>query len=65
MIMNACMMQSVEFWVSPTLHQSRACIDGLDGYDFMRLTILPIWKSLFDVRQDHQNLKSEDLHYTT
>jgi hypothetical protein len=39
--------------------------NGLEGCDLMRLTILPIWKSLFDARQDHQNLKSEDLHYTT
>jgi hypothetical protein len=23
MMMNACMMQNVEFWVSPTLHQTR------------------------------------------
>jgi hypothetical protein len=60
MMMNVCMMQSVEFWFSPTLHQSKACIDGLEGCDLMRLTILQIWKSLFDDRQDHQNLKSED-----
>jgi hypothetical protein len=65
MMMNVCMMQSVEFWVSPTLVQSKACIDGLDGGDLMRLTILSSWRILFDVRQDHQNLKSEDWHYTT
>jgi hypothetical protein len=65
MMVNACMMQSVGFWVSPTLLQSMACIDGLDGCDLMSLTILPNWKSLFDVRQDHQNLKSEDLPYST
>jgi hypothetical protein len=55
MMMNACMMQSVGFWVSPTLLQSMACIGGLDGCDLMSLTMLPNWKSLFDVRQDHQN----------
>jgi hypothetical protein len=32
--MYACMVQSVGFWVSPTLLQSMACIDGLDGCDF-------------------------------
>jgi hypothetical protein len=36
MMMSACMMQSVKFWVSPILHQSKACIDGLDGHDLMR-----------------------------
>jgi hypothetical protein len=64
-MMIACMMQSVGFWVSPTLLQSMSCIDGLDGCDLMSLTILPNWKSLFDVRQDYQNLKSEDLPYST
>jgi hypothetical protein len=59
------MMQSVEFWVSPTLFQSKACIGGLDGCDLMSLSILPNWESLFDVRQDHQNLKSEDLPHST
>jgi hypothetical protein len=54
MMMNACMMQSVEFWVSPTLLKSKACIDILDGCDLMSLTTLPNWESLFDVRQDHQ-----------
>jgi hypothetical protein len=39
---------------------SMACIEGLDGCDSIRLTILPRCKSLFVVRQDHQNLKSED-----
>jgi hypothetical protein len=55
--MYACMMQSVGFWVSPTLLQSMACIDGLDGCDLMSLTIRPNWKSSFDVRRDHHNLK--------
>jgi hypothetical protein len=49
MMMNACMMQSVGFWVSPTLLQSMVCIDGLGGCDLMSLTILPNWESLFDV----------------
>jgi hypothetical protein len=57
MMMNACMMQSVEFCVSPTLLQSKSGIDGLDGCDLVRLMILPIWKILYDVRQDHQNRK--------
>jgi hypothetical protein len=48
MMMNACMMQSVGFWVSLILHQSKACIDGLGGCGMVRLTILPIWISLFD-----------------
>lgn len=30
-MMDAYMMQSVEFWVSLTLLQSKACIGGLDG----------------------------------
>jgi hypothetical protein len=64
-MMNACMMQSVEFWVSPTLLLSKACIDGLDGCGLVRLMVLPNWKVLYDVRQDHQNLKGEDLPYST
>jgi hypothetical protein len=54
MMINACMLQSVEFWVSPTLLKSKACIDGLDGCGLVRLIVLPIGKNLFDVRQDHQ-----------
>jgi hypothetical protein len=34
--------------------QTMECIEGLDGCDLMRLTILPICKSLFDVRQDRK-----------
>jgi hypothetical protein len=55
MMMNACMMQSVKFWVSPTLPQTKACIDGLYGCGLVRLMVLPIWKILFGNRQDHQN----------
>jgi hypothetical protein len=36
------------------MHQAMACIEGLDGYGLVRLTISQIWKNLFDVRQDHQ-----------
>jgi hypothetical protein len=41
MMMNACMMQSVEFWVSPTLHQSKVCIGGLYVCGLVRLRVLP------------------------
>jgi hypothetical protein len=47
------------------LHQTTTCIDGLDGCDLVRLTILPSWKSLFGVRQDHRKLRCEDLPYST
>jgi hypothetical protein len=47
------------------MHQTIACIDGLGGCGLVRLTILPIWKILYDVRQDHQKLESGDLPYTT
>jgi hypothetical protein len=55
----------IGFLASLICTQTIECIEGLDGCDLMRLTILPIWKSLFDVRQDHQKLKSEDLPYST
>jgi hypothetical protein len=45
----------IGFLASLICNQTIECIEGLDGCDLMRLTILPNWKSLFDVRQDHQN----------
>jgi hypothetical protein len=65
MMMNACMMCSLDFWDIPILHHTKACTNILEGCDLMRLTILPSWKSLFGVRQDHQQLKCEDLPYFT
>jgi hypothetical protein len=64
-VSNACMMQSLEFWVSPTMHQTMACTDGLDGCDLVRLIILSIWKILFGIRQDHKKVECEDFPYTT
>jgi hypothetical protein len=55
----------LDFWDSPKLHHTKACTNGLDGCELMRLTILPSWKILFDVRQDHQKLKGEYLPYST
>jgi hypothetical protein len=55
MVMDTCMHNQV--WVyelDSKFFQARACEDGLDGCDLMRLTILPNWKNLFDDRQDHQ-----------
>jgi hypothetical protein len=36
------------FLASLICTQTMECIEGLDGCDLMRLTILPMWKSLFD-----------------
>jgi hypothetical protein len=64
MVRDACMMQSFDFWVSPTLHQAMACTDRLNGWDLVRLKTSPIWKILCGIREDHQKVRYEDLPYT-
>jgi hypothetical protein len=55
MVMDACINKFGFGELDYKSFQARACKDGLDGCDLMRLTILPIWKNLIRNMQDHQN----------